>query len=80
MNRENWFSLYKIRKNKQVRLKYTKPTGTEFISLLIKKQNENLLTQIAEDNMLDVEEMKHNFLQPCYYIPDYTKNKKKEIK
>ncbi len=78
-NKTNWFSLYTVRKNnKEIKLKYTKPTGTEFVSILIKKQNESLLEQIATDYSLDIEELKENFLQPCYYIPDYVKNKNKE--
>lgn len=79
VNKTNWFSLYTIRKNnKEIKLKYTKPTGTEFISALIKRKNETLLEQIADDYMLDVDDVKKNFLQPCYYIPDYVKNKNKE--
>lgn len=76
-----WFNLNDIRKNnKEIKLKYTKPTGTEFIAMLIKKQNEKLLEQIATDYELDIKDVKANFIQPAYYIPDYVKNKNKEFR
>lgn len=81
----NWFNYNKMKtrnNNTKKVSSYVSPTGTEIISLMIKSQNEILLRQIAKDKKMSeeaTENMLSTFLKPCYFVPQVTSDKNKEI-
>lgn len=49
---------------------YKPMIGIEFLTLLIKSQNIQLLEKIANNEDLDLDELKNDFLKVSYYTPD----------
>jgi hypothetical protein len=84
--KNNYFQLDKIRerlKNKPVNTKYFAPTGTELLAILIQKQNEILLNNLADYKELSTEDTNRLFREfhmPCYWITKPTVDINKEAK
>ena len=49
---------------------YKPMIGIEFLTLIIKSQNIQLLEKIANNEDLDLDELKNDFLKVSYYTPD----------